>query len=82
MNRKERRAASKQAKRTAAGTESIENKRSSYLFSLALNHYQRGQRTDAEKLCRQLLASEPNHADAFHLLGIIAHQAGRQELAV
>jgi Tfp pilus assembly protein PilF len=30
----------------------------------------------------KILASEPNHADAVHLLGVIAHQFGRHELAV
>lgn len=82
MNRKERRAASKQARRNTAGTVSTKSKRSSYLFPLALNHYQKGQGTEAEKICRQVLLSEPNHADAFHLLGIIAHQAGRQQVAI
>jgi tetratricopeptide (TPR) repeat protein len=37
---------------------------------------------EAEVYFRQVLAAQPNHADALNLLGIIAHQTGRHELAV
>jgi tetratricopeptide (TPR) repeat protein len=37
---------------------------------------------EAEVHYRQVLAAQPNHADALNLLGIIAHQTGRHELAV
>ena len=33
------------------------------------------------QIYRQILAVEPNHADALHLLGVIAHQAGRHGIA-
>lgn len=51
-------------------------------FAAALRHHQVGQLAEAEALYRQILAIEPNHADALHHLGVIAHQVGRHEVAV
>jgi len=51
-------------------------------FQLALQHHQTGRLADAEALYRQILAVQPNHADALHLLGVIAQQVGRHELAI
>lgn len=42
----------------------------------------RGQLQQAEGLVRQILAQQPRHAHALHLLGVIAHQVGKTELAV
>ncbi len=36
----------------------------------------------AEQIYRQILAVEPNQPDALHLLGVIAFQAGKHEVAV
>ncbi|HEY3899037.1 MAG TPA: tetratricopeptide repeat protein [Chthoniobacter sp.] len=51
-------------------------------LELALQHHAAGRLTDAEVIYRQILAVQPNHAEALHLLGVIAHQAGRDEAAV
>lgn len=51
-------------------------------FALALQHHQAGRLGEAEALYRQILAVQPNHADALHFLGVIAHQVGRSDLAV
>ena len=51
-------------------------------FALALQHHQAGRLAGAEALCRQILAADPRHADAQHLLGVIAHQVGRNEVAL
>jgi tetratricopeptide (TPR) repeat protein len=40
-----------------------------------------GRLADAERVLRQILAQQPQHAHAMHLLGVVAHQAGRPELA-
>jgi predicted O-linked N-acetylglucosamine transferase (SPINDLY family) len=48
-------------------------------FDLALQHHQAGRLREAEQLYRQILAQQPRHADAMHLLGVIAHQAGRHD---
>jgi protein O-GlcNAc transferase len=51
-------------------------------FQIAVQRHQAGRLAEAEALYRQILAAQPNHADALHLLGLIAHQAGRYDLAV
>lgn len=50
-------------------------------FALALQHHQAGRWDDAEMLYRQILAAQPNHAEAWQHLGLIAHQKGRSDLA-
>jgi len=52
------------------------------LFAQALRHHQAGQLGEADRLYRQILQVDPNHADALHFLGVLAHQAGRNEAAV
>lgn len=49
---------------------------------LASRHQMRGQLQQAEILLRRILQAQPGHAFALHLLGVIAHQAGKPELAV
>ena len=51
-------------------------------FQLALQHHQAGRLAEAEALYRQILAVDPRHADALHLLGVAAAQAGRHDVAV
>lgn len=45
-------------------------------------HHQNGQYADAENLYRQVLAINPNHPDALHLLGLIEQQSGHFEQAI
>jgi tetratricopeptide (TPR) repeat protein/2-polyprenyl-3-methyl-5-hydroxy-6-metoxy-1,4-benzoquinol methylase len=82
MNRKERRAARKQGRSTAARSDSTKSNGSSHLFALALSQHQAGQLAAAERVCRKVLASDPNHADSLHLLGVIARQVGRNDTAL
>lgn len=49
---------------------------------LATQHQAQGNLQQAEHLLRQILQVQPQHAFALHLLGIIAHQAGKPELAI
>jgi len=49
---------------------------------LAAIHQRAGRLREAEALCQQILARDPNHADSLHLLGLIAHQGGRHEAAI
>jgi protein O-GlcNAc transferase len=51
-------------------------------FELALQRHQAGRLADAEALYRRILAVQPNHAEALRLLGVIAQQVGRHDLAV
>jgi tetratricopeptide (TPR) repeat protein len=50
-------------------------------FDLAMQHHRAGRLGDAERICRQILAQHPQRADAAHLLGLIAHRVGKDDLA-
>jgi protein O-GlcNAc transferase len=51
-------------------------------LELAIQHHQAGRLHQAELLYRQILAQQPGHADALHMLGVIAHQMGHHDGAV
>ncbi|HHZ92226.1 TPA: tetratricopeptide repeat protein [Candidatus Poribacteria bacterium] len=48
----------------------------------AISLYQSDQLQQAEQICQQILRSYPQHAEAFHLLGIIAYQVGENKVAI
>src|SRR5439155_15624617 len=48
----------------------------------AVQHHQRGELQQAEGIYRQILAIQPNNAQATHLLGVVAHQLGRNDVAL
>jgi tetratricopeptide (TPR) repeat protein len=50
-------------------------------IQLALEHQQAGNLAQAERIYQQVLSLDPNNANANHLLGIIAHQVGKDDLA-
>jgi predicted O-linked N-acetylglucosamine transferase (SPINDLY family) len=43
----------------------------------ALEEHRRGELAQAQKRYRRVLAEQPNHPDAVHLLGLLLHQSGR-----
>ena len=51
-------------------------------MKLAAQYHNAGRLPIAEKLYREILLAQPGHADATHLLGVIAHQKGQHQLAV
>ena len=51
-------------------------------LDMAIQHHEAGRLHEAEPICRQILAADPNHHDAWHLLGIIAYQDGRHQAGV
>jgi Tfp pilus assembly protein PilF len=51
-------------------------------LELALAHHGAGRLAEAGQLYRQILALDPGHAGALHLLGVIALQSGRPDEAV
>jgi predicted O-linked N-acetylglucosamine transferase (SPINDLY family) len=51
-------------------------------LNVALQFHQAGHLGKAEQIYRQILAVQPNHADALHLLGLAASQQGRQDQAI
>ncbi len=51
------------------------------LVNQALAHHRAGRLVEAERLYLQVVDINPNHADAIHLLGMLAFQAGDLERA-
>lgn len=79
MNRRQRRTAEAAAKRTGVPRS---DPRVAALFADGLAHHQGGRLAEAETRYRETLALQPDHADALHLLGVIASQIGRHDIAV
>ncbi|HVA14616.1 MAG TPA: tetratricopeptide repeat protein [Stellaceae bacterium] len=77
-NRHQRRLARKQPGAKAGEANDAVPRR----FREALRCQKAGDLDQAERLCREILALDPRHADSFHLLGVVAHQAGRSDIAV
>src|SRR4051812_46564977 len=51
-------------------------------ISEAVAYHEAGQLQRAEQVYRQILHADPNQADAWHLLGLLAHQVGQHRLAL
>ena len=51
-------------------------------LELAVAHHQAGRFTDAENIYNQILQTKPDHFTATHMLGVLAHQTGKNELAI
>lgn len=77
MNRKQRRAAEATGKRAGASDPRVAD-----LFAAGLAHHQGGRLAQAETLYRETLALQGDHADALHLLGVIASEVGHPDIAV
>lgn len=45
-------------------------------FDRAAAHFRAGRGSEAAKLCRAIIARQPDHAAALHLLGLLAGQSG------
>ncbi|MBJ6725007.1 tetratricopeptide repeat protein [Geomesophilobacter sediminis] len=52
------------------------------LIALGLNHHQSGRFAEAKETYLKVLATEPENFDALHLLGVLALQVGKLEIAV
>ena len=79
MNRTERR---RQAKLTAKSPTPSNTVLAKQLLEEAITHHRAGRLSQAETCYQQILAQEPAHADALHLLGLVAYQQGRYDRAL
>jgi len=52
------------------------------VFNQAVQHFHAKELAEAEAACRQILATDPSHADSYHLLGLIAASSGRPDVAL
>ena len=84
MNRKQRRAVAKLGKTSSnpLGETTAAVQGAGELLGAGLKHHQAGRFAEAEACYRRVLAIQSDHADALHLLGVIAHQVRRYDLAV
>ena len=48
---------------------------------LGVQHHNAGDLPTAESIYQQVLKAEPNQPVALHLLGVIAHQVGKNDIA-
>lgn len=76
-NRAERRRRAKQAKTTGGAEPTVQQ-----VFQAAVGDHRGGRFEQAGIGYERVLKAQPNHADARHLLGVIAHQLGRDEISV
>jgi predicted O-linked N-acetylglucosamine transferase (SPINDLY family) len=51
-------------------------------FESGISRHRAGRLDEAAKIYREVLAQQPDHADALHLLGLLEAQAGRPDEAV
>ena len=51
-------------------------------MQLASQHQSAGRLAEAERMLRQILQVQPQHAHALHLLGVLAYQGGRPDMAL
>jgi predicted O-linked N-acetylglucosamine transferase (SPINDLY family) len=83
MNRKQRRAAAAQKKRAPDQLQrAMSTAAPEILMNSAIRCQQTGRLTEAERLYRQILASDPGHIGSLHNLGLIAHESGRHTEAI
>jgi len=52
------------------------------MLRTAIHHHQSGRLAEAKALYQSILAMDARHADALHLLGVIAYQVGQNNVAV
>jgi tetratricopeptide (TPR) repeat protein len=55
--------------------------KSDEILQNAMAHYQARRLGEAEESCRQLLAADPDHAQALHLLAVLSSETGKVDLA-
>ncbi|HXW26910.1 MAG TPA: tetratricopeptide repeat protein [Xanthobacteraceae bacterium] len=86
MNRKQRRAAAKFAgpsnNRAGPGAGGGVPAGVPGILAAGVEHHQAGRLFEAQTCYRRVLAVQPDNADALNLLGVLAQQSGRHDLAI
>jgi tetratricopeptide (TPR) repeat protein len=85
MNRKQRRAAKSQGHapgRPAPAGPAGSSAQIADRFAAAVSHHQAGRLAEAEACYRRICALDPRHVDSLHLLGVLAGQTGRNDVAI
>ena len=87
MNRAEKRRQRKLSEKAAKNTKPVQSVSPSSeqqtlaiqeSIDLAVQHHIAGRLPEAEGIYQQILQADPNQPIALHLLGVIAHQAGKK----
>src|ERR1700754_3149303 len=78
MNRRERWAATQTSEATSDNTAVTPDA----LYRAGLVHLRAGRRPEAQVCCEQALATDPNHADTLHLMGLVCLYAEHPDLAI
>ena len=79
MNRAERRRQEASGKQSGSTAQPLQIRS---LFSEAISHHQAGRLQKAEELYTRILDFDPSHAEALHLLGLVAYQQGDNPKAI
>ena len=51
-------------------------------LELASQHHKAGRLPESEAIYQQILKENPEQVDAVHMLGVLAYQVGKHELAI
>ena len=65
-----------------AGLKTMRMDTVSEIFAAAFQHHQAGRIQLADATCRQVVALEPQHPAAWHLLGLISRDTGNHDFAI
>src|ERR1700722_4884974 len=83
MNRRERRGAARKSQPVSKPVSMSAGEGSpAALYEAGRNFLRLGQPLDAQLCCQQALASDPGHADALHLMGLLSLQAKQYDHAL
>jgi Flp pilus assembly protein TadD len=85
MNRKQRRAAVKLGQTSGNASATLPGETPMAIAEVlgeGIRHHQAGRLSEAEARYRRVLAVQPYHADALHLLGVVAHQVKRHDIVL